>query len=105
MAKRDVKWTRTADLQFAGILEYWVKHNRSVDYSLKLVETVSKTTEQISETPYIHKVTDFPNTRAATLGNFSIIYKVADNEIIITAFWDNRQDPEKLLEILSRQDG
>jgi len=34
------------------------------------------------------------------MGNFSIYYKVSDQEIIITAFWDNRQDPKKLLAIL-----
>jgi len=33
MAKRNVIWTRTADLQFVGILEYWVKRNKSATYS------------------------------------------------------------------------
>ncbi len=42
MAKRNVIWTRTADLQFAGILEYWVKGNKSSAYSKKLVKLVSE---------------------------------------------------------------
>ena len=40
MAKRNVVWTRTADLQFVGILEYWVKRNKSNTYSKKLVRLV-----------------------------------------------------------------
>lgn len=36
------------------------------------------------------------------LGNYSIFYKIFDEKIIITAFWDNRQDPKKLLKILGK---
>jgi len=100
MAKRNVIWTRTADLQFVGILEYWVKRNKSIAYSKKLVKLVSERTKQIADKPLIYKATDFKDVRVASLGNFSIYYKVSEKEIIITAFWDNRQDPEKLLKIL-----
>jgi len=100
MAKRNVVWTRTADLQFVGILEYWVKRNKSNAYSKKLVKLVSERTKQIADKPLIYKATDFKDVRVASLGNFSIYYKVSEKEIIITAFWDNRQNPEKLLKIL-----
>lgn len=100
MAKRNVIWTRTADIQFVGILKYWVKKNKSNTYSKKLIELVSKRTAQIAEEPLIYKETDFKDTRVASLGNFSIYYKFNDTEIIITAFWDNRQSPKKLLKIL-----
>ena len=100
MAKRNVIWTRTADLQFVGILEYWVKRNKSNAYAKKLVKLVSERTKQIADKPLIYKATDFKDVRVASLGNFSIYYKVSEKEIIITAFWDNRQNPEKLLKIL-----
>lgn len=100
MAELNVIWTKTADLQFVGILEYWVKRNKSNTFSKKLVKLVSERTKQIAETPLIYKATDFPDTRVASLGNFSIYYKISDQNIIITAFWDNRQDPKKLLKIL-----
>lgn len=103
MAKRNVIWTRTADLQFIGILEYWVKRNKSNAYSKKLVKLVSERTEQIAEKPFIYKPTDFNETRIASLGNFSIYYKVTDEQIIISAFWDNRQDPKKLLKLLQEK--
>ncbi|OIP50726.1 MAG: plasmid stabilization protein [Flavobacteriaceae bacterium CG2_30_34_30] len=103
MAKRNVIWTRTADIQFIGILEYWVKRNKSNIYSKKLVKLVSERTWQIAEKPLIFKATDFKDVRVASLGNFSIYYKVSGEKVIITAFWDNRQDPKKLLKILNNK--
>ena len=100
MVKRNVIWTRTADLQFVGILEYWVKRNKSNTFSKKLVKLVFERTEQISKKPFIYKSTDFKDIRVASLRNFSIFYKVTDEDIIIYAFWDNRQDPKQLLNIL-----
>ena len=102
MAQRTVTWTRTADIQYAGILEYWVRNNKSTIYSKKLVKLVSERTKQIAQSPFAYKAVEFPDTRVASLGNFSIFYKVYDNEIVITAFWDNRQDPNKLLEVLKQ---
>ena len=49
MAKQNVVWTRTADLQFIGILEYWARRNKSNSYSKKLMGLVSERTKQISE--------------------------------------------------------
>ena len=103
MAKRYVNWTRTADIQFVGVLKYWVKKNKSNTYSKKLVRLVSERTNQIAEKPFIYKSTDFKNVRVASLKTFSIYYRVSDTEIIITAFWDNRQDPKKLLSILENK--
>jgi plasmid stabilization system protein ParE len=103
MAQHNVIWTRTADLQFVGILEYWVKQNKSSAYSKKLLKLVSERTKQIAKSPLVYKATDFKDIRVASMGNFSIYYKVTDKEIIITAFWDNRQDPKKLLKILENK--
>jgi len=38
MAKHNLIWTRTADIQFVGILEYWVNRNKSNTYSKKARE-------------------------------------------------------------------
>jgi plasmid stabilization system protein ParE len=103
MVKRNVIWTKTADIQFVGVLEYWVKRNKSNAYSKKLVKLVSKRTRQIAENPFLHQSTDFKDIRVAHIGNFSIYYKITDEHIIISAFWDNRQDPEKLLKILQNK--
>ncbi|CAH8283909.1 hypothetical protein EV196_103426 [Mariniflexile fucanivorans] len=91
---------KTADIQFVGILEFWVKRNKSNSYSKKLVQLVSNKTKQIADKPFIYKLSDFKNTRVASMGHFSMYYKVTDDQIIITSFWDNRQDPNALLKIL-----
>jgi len=44
--------------------------------------------------------TDFDEHRSLTLDNFSLFYKFDSERIIITAFGDNRQDPETLLHFL-----
>lgn len=105
MAQRNVIWTRTADIQFTGILEYWVHRNKSNSYSKKLMKLVTERTKQLAEKPLTFKTTDFKNVRISTLNNFSIFYKITNQEIIITAFWDNRQDPKKLLKILENNKG
>ena len=64
---------------------------------------VVEKTQQVAKTPEIFPLCDFPETRVAPLDNFSILYKIKDDRIVITAFWDNRQDPKKLLEILRNQ--
>ena len=100
MAQRTVRWTRIADIHLVGILEYWVKRNKSNTYSKKLIKIVANRTKKIAEIPIIYKKGDFKDTWVSPLGNFNIYYKVTGEEILITAFWDNRQDPKKLLRIL-----
>lgn len=48
------------------------------------------------------KKTIFESTRAIIMGHYSILYKIDANRIIITAFWDNRNDPEKLIKFLKK---
>ena len=73
MAKRKVTWIRVADLQYVGVLEYWVKHNKSTTYSKNLVKLVAKRTKEIAENPLIYKATDFLDIRVTSMGTFSII--------------------------------
>jgi len=35
------------------------------------------------------------------MDHYSIFYQVTNEKIIITAFWDNRQDPKKLYKLLT----
>lgn len=98
MVERSIIWTKTADIQFVGILEYWVKNNKSTAYSKKLVALVTERTEQLSLSPEIYK-----KQILKMLGNYSIYNQTNRSAIIITAFWDNRQDPEKLLKILKNE--
>ena len=39
MAQRKIVWTKTADIQFVGVLQYWLERNKSNTYSKKFNST------------------------------------------------------------------
>ncbi|MFY0652303.1 MAG: type II toxin-antitoxin system RelE/ParE family toxin [Cyclobacteriaceae bacterium] len=102
MADKKIVWTETAANQRNSVLKYWVKRNKSNTYSLKLLKLSNDKTLQIAQNPKIYRQSEFPETRVASMGHFSIYYKIDVNVIIITAFWDNRQDPKRLLQELRK---
>ena len=100
MAQRKIIWTETAARQRKSILEYWLHRNQSPTYSLKLLRLSNAKANLIAENPLKYKAAEFPDTHVAAMGHFSLFYKITDSAIIITAFWDNRQDPKELLKLL-----
>ena len=102
MATKLVVWTRTAVLQRRKILEYWTLRNKSTTYAEKLIVLIRERIDLISENPLAGKKTNHSKTREAAMGNFSIYYQLRRNRIYIMAFWDNRQDPQKLIDILKK---
>lgn len=103
MAQNAIIWTETAIMQRREILKYWTLRNQSTVYSEKLIEQIRERIELISKNPEIGKETSHLNTRQVAIGNFSIYYKAEENQLIITAFWDNRQDPKKLFKLLNKK--
>ena len=95
-----VFWTNKARRQRDHVFEYWNKRNMSNSYSKKLNLAVRDRTDLLKIQPEMGKPTDFKNTRAVIMGHYSILYQVKRQEIIITAFWDNREDSKKLRRIL-----
>lgn len=102
MAKRIVVWTDTARKQRREILKYWTKKNDSTKYAEKLIKVTKSRIDIILNNPLAFKLTSHPETRVSAMGHFSIYYKTKDDKLIITAFWDNRQDPKKVLELIKK---
>ncbi len=100
MAKRTVIWTETAVKQRRHILAYWINRNKSTIYSEKLIRLIQQKVKAIERSPESFRKTDYINTMIASMGHFSIYYQSTSIKIIIVAFWDNRQDPSKLLKII-----
>ncbi|NDI98596.1 type II toxin-antitoxin system RelE/ParE family toxin [Flavobacterium sp. LaA7.5] len=100
MATLKISWTTTAKLQRDLIFDYWNKRNKSYVYSRKLYFEILERIAILKQNPEIGKPTTFNNTRAISLGHYSIFYKVGTTQLIITAFWDNRQDSSKLKKLL-----
>ena len=100
MAKRTVVWTETAARQRREVLRYWTKHNDSPNYAEKLIKVTASQIKIILGHPESFKSTTYPGTRESAMGHFSIYYKLTKDNLIITAFWDNRQDPKSLFELI-----
>ena len=100
MAQIKLLWTETAIRKRNYIFEYWNDRNKSTAYSRILNSKIKERTELLKTNPKMGKGTEHGNTRAISLGHYSILYKKLELKILITGFWDNRQDPEKLLEFL-----
>ncbi|MDR6785248.1 plasmid stabilization system protein ParE [Pedobacter africanus] len=104
MAKGAVVWTATAVKQRRKILRYWTERNKSTAYAEKLIKLINKRIKVILKHPESWKQTSYPNTRLSAMGHYSIVYKIANDGIIVTSFWDNRQEPKKLLKIILASD-
>ncbi|MHB1107961.1 MAG: type II toxin-antitoxin system RelE/ParE family toxin [Lutibacter sp.] len=102
MAELTIFWTNTALKQRNYTFEYWNERNKSSTYSKKLNSSIKERTNILKTNPELGKKTEFNNTRVISLGHYSILYKKVDSKIMITGFWDNRQNPDKLLKFLNQ---
>ena len=101
MAKRKVVWTETAAKQRREILSYWTERNKNTTYAERLIEITAKHLKVIAKSPEAFKETEISSIRESAMGHFSLYYKISPGQIIVMAFWDNRQDPKKLLKAIS----
>ena len=103
MDELTIFWTQTAKRQRDSIFEYWNDRNKSTEYSKKLNLSIGERTKLLKSHPEMGKETDFKETRVISMGHYSILYKVNKPKIIITGFWDNRDNPKKLLKFLQKK--
>ena len=103
MALIKIFWTSTAIRQRNYTFEYWNDRNKSNSYSKKLNKKIKERINHLKSHPEIGKKTNCKNHRSISLGHYSLIYLKEENKIHITAFWDNRQDPKKLLKYLKNK--
>ena len=97
-----VFWTQTAKKQRDHIFDYWNTRNKSKSYSKKLNLAIIEKIQLLKTHPEMGKTTNFGNTRAISMRHYSILYKTDNSRLIITGFWDNRQNPAKLLKFLKK---
>jgi plasmid stabilization system protein ParE len=102
MVKRNVVWTETAARQRKEILKYWINRNGTTIYAEELIRLTSDRIRIILRHPESFKSTTYSGTRESAMGHFSIFYKLTTRKLIITAFWDNRQDPTTLLKLIKK---
>ena len=126
MVKRDVVWTETAAQQRREILRFWAIKNKSTKYPERLIKLIKLRLKVILNNPLAFtasvipestlnitstfstyavrsKLTSHHDIRVSSIGQFSIYYLITDSQLIVVAFWDNRQDPNKVLELLKKK--
>jgi plasmid stabilization system protein ParE len=92
----EIIWSETAEQDLNDILEYWIEHNKSNSYSIKLAQIFLKATRLLIKMPYSGVATDSNNIRCIFRENYSMFYEILESKIIIHRIWDNRRNPEHI---------
>jgi toxin YoeB len=93
---QEVIWSPRAKKDLNEILKYWIEHNKSKTYSLKLRKLFDEAAQIIGDHPKMGKLTTDKTARYKIVRDYLLIYEAVDNKIHILTIWDGRQDPKKL---------
>ena len=100
MDELKIIWTKIAISQRNEVFAYWNKRNKSTDFSKKINLLIYEKIDLLKNFPLTGVEIQNEDARILHFHNYSLVYKISQSEIYILAFWDNRQNPSKLLEIL-----
>ena len=93
---KEIIWSPTAEEEKNDILRFWILHNQSSGYSIKLEDKINEAIELLPYYPFIGRKTDFEKTRAIIVENCLVFYEVTNSSILILSVFDGRQNPDKL---------
>lgn len=87
----------TAEQEYYSNLEFWINHNKSNEYALKIIVEVEEMEKLLSENPNIGKITnqELFVLKVILLRKFYIYYKIIENTVNILAFKATDEDHEK----------
>ncbi|MDX2189947.1 MAG: type II toxin-antitoxin system RelE/ParE family toxin [Bacteroidota bacterium] len=97
-----IVWTTEAIQERDEIFKYWNKRNHSNNYSKKLRALIREALDTIRNHPEIGKPTLIVNTKIKVIKDYLLVYRISENNLIILAFWDSRQNPVKLDKIIEQ---
>lgn len=98
----EIIWTDFAIENFKIIFDFYtVKANRKVAHQIR--KQILTSTEQLIKHPNsgqkeLHLEKLEKDYRYVLSGNYKIIYKVEDSQIIISDVFDSRQNPDKMVD-------
>ena len=94
MAKRKIVWSNRAKKRLYGILDFYIKRNKSKSYSIKLFKLLNKEVKILLKYPDLGLKTTEESVRGLIIDTYIIYYEVTDDKIIIHTIWDCRQNPD-----------
>jgi plasmid stabilization system protein ParE len=92
-----IVWTAKAANDKISILKYWIHHNKSTLYSIKLNDIIDEAVEFLAIYPLAGKML-FPedNIRVKIVKDYWLLYTVENSCIVVLRLWDARQNPKKI---------
>lgn len=101
MVEREVIWTQTAIDQFEVLLFFLQANNVTEKFAQSITTKLNEHIQLILQYPKCGKPYKMSKIREFVFDGFSIFYRVKTRQIIIHLLWDNRQDPIKLVKLLT----
>jgi plasmid stabilization system protein ParE len=97
MAKYTVIWSPTSRITYYQILEYLVE-KWTVNELEAFIDRTEEIINLICDNPLLYPYSSNSDThRCVVVKQISLFYRIKTTNIELLVFWDNRQDPSKLL--------
>jgi hypothetical protein len=94
---KKVTWSLKASKELNNVYDYWESRNGSSLYSEKIIDETFRIIYLLRLQNFIGEESRFRKIRRVLiLENFSLFYKVIDDEIKILSFFDNRRNPANI---------
>ena len=87
-----IVWTQKANTERQDILQFWIDHNKSKVFSLKLDKLFITALRDLSKKPTIGRKTEFENVRVKIVREYLIFYEIVKRDIVVLSVWDGRRD-------------
>lgn len=92
-----IRWMPEAEQEYYATLQYWIEHNKSTDYSLKIIQEVERFEDLLISNPQLGRMTnsELSVLKITMLDKFYIYYNIMENTINILAFKSASEDHHK----------
>ncbi|GEM_PF-265482 len=93
----EIIWMPEAQQEYYYNLEYWICHNQSNEFSLKIIDSVEEMENLLSYNPNIGKPTNSEHSilKVIILKHFYMYYKMVEHTVNIVAFKSVDEDHKK----------
>ena len=89
MAGLKIVWTETATIVLRQILTFYYVRNGNSKYSRSIYTMINDVLKLVAKYPYMY------NVRVFHCDYFKVYYRVLEEQILVEAVFDTRQDPGK----------
>ena len=90
-------WSFRAIRDRKEIYSYWIQRNKSDLYSQRLDLLFQRALHLVAAHPTLGKPTNKPKVRIKIVRDYSLIYEIREDSIVLLTIWDTRRNPDKLV--------